>query len=350
MRYVSRFEVDLLRIAQTIVGRAPLAQSMTLLVRVSPRPACLSRDAVEALQDVLRKGVSEWLLRQGGWKRARFLRGDSVTEGRLWQRTPPTQLGLRFSEYALDFLVWLTSENVAREGATWEVFESDSLTLGDRLLLAMAFDAVAETEIGACWARSPTFGRDGLCALLHPQLVAACGKPLIVDFGPWLTPGGVAVLESLQQRLARKWLQVELQKAKLASPPQMRSIARALRSIVEQYTQAIRAAGRRDLGRWLLVVAQQLFAGSPPAARWTGNLDVKNMRIADRMELYRDALSFVRHLTDFETWQREAASVGYFDEGYAAMQLWKSDWETYRGDAWCAAAHEVLRQVEPLGA
>ena len=349
MRHISRFEADLLRIAHAIVGRAPPAQAIVLLVREAPRPSCLSRAAVDALQDVLRKGTTEWLVRHGGWRQSRFMRGDTIANGRLWERTPPSELGLQFSEYSLDFLLWLTAENVAAQHSQWEIYDVQTLTLGDRLLLAMAFDAVAQSEIGVRFSHSPTFRSDGLCALLQPQLMAYDEGPLQVDFCPWLSAGGAVVLETVQQWLARQWVQVEIQKSKLTSPQRMQSLARAQRSIVEQYLTAIDAAGRRDLACWLLVVSQKLLAAAPRADRWTSNLDVKRLRLAERTEIYRDAMSLVSSLTALEAWQREAAGVGYFDEGYAAMQLWKSDWETHHGDAWCAAARDVLRQVEPLG-
>jgi hypothetical protein len=41
--------------------------------------------------------------------------------------------------------------------------------------------------------------------------------------------------------------------------------------------------------------------------------------------------------------------VGYFDEGYAASQLWKADWEAHAGDLLCEHATAIARAVDPLG-
>ena len=37
-------------------------------------------------------------------------------------------------------------------------------------------------------------------------------------------------------------------------------------------------------------------------------------------------------------WQKQARTVGYFDEGYAGSQMWKADWEAADGDATAAPA------------
>jgi hypothetical protein len=40
--------------------------------------------------------------------------------------------------------------------------------------------------------------------------------------------------------------------------------------------------------------------------------------------------------------------VGYFDEGYAASQLWKSDWDHYQGDALVGRAQAIIRTLDPM--
>ena len=47
-------------------------------------------------------------------------------------------------------------------------------------------------------------------------------------------------------------------------------------------------------------------------------------------------------------WSRRAQAVGYFDEGYAAAQLWKSDWERLGGGELCNRAAALVRAIEPL--
>src|SRR5262245_31551504 len=99
MKSVSRFEADLLRQLSFFLQETPLAQVLHLFNEAPGRPRCLSRNAVAVVQDMLAKGCMLWLVRCGGWRVERFLRGDQVRSGRLWQRTPPDELGLAFSRH-----------------------------------------------------------------------------------------------------------------------------------------------------------------------------------------------------------------------------------------------------------
>src|SRR5262245_54049329 len=90
MKAVSRFEANLLRILHGVLGRAPAEQVVPLVQKRLPRPKCLRREAVELVQDALGKGTV-WILAREGWRRERFLRGGTVRDGRLWQRTPPVE-------------------------------------------------------------------------------------------------------------------------------------------------------------------------------------------------------------------------------------------------------------------
>src|SRR4051812_9358011 len=126
MRTVSRFEMNLLRVLHAVLQRAPIGPALVLLARPHARPKCLSRDAVELIQDTLAKGCVQFLARHG-WMRERFLRDGKIAAGRLWERTPAAELGLTFSRHALEFLIQLVS-GIAGSGLPGEY------TVGDRLL------------------------------------------------------------------------------------------------------------------------------------------------------------------------------------------------------------------------
>ena len=106
MKSISRFEVNLLRVLRAVVQQAPVEHVLPLLVKPLPRPKCLSRDAVDLVEDTLAKGCVQFLARRG-WMRERFMRAGTSTEGRLWQRSTPAELGLAFSPHALEFLLQL---------------------------------------------------------------------------------------------------------------------------------------------------------------------------------------------------------------------------------------------------
>ena len=347
MRQVTRFESNLLKIVHAMVGRAPAAQVLKLLVRRLARPNCLSRDCVTLVQDALAKGCTYWLA-TGGWRNENYLRGEAAHGGRLWQRTPPTELGFDFSVFGLDFLVWLAEADVSNDDV-WQPFELESLTNGDRLLLALAFDAVADTEIGLHWATSEPFASDGLCALLHPELMGRTSTEFAPSFEVWMTPAGQRVLEAVQWRLAQSWRHLESDKATMVNRERMTALGRAQRTMLAAYLEAIDQAGRRDLARWLLVAMRDTVAGPADISRWIGAVDVKGLRVAQRTDVYRNAVAFLAVADQLSNWNRQAANTGYFDEGYAASQIWKGDWERYNGEASCNTAGRIVREAEPLG-
>jgi hypothetical protein len=49
-----------------------------------------------------------------------------------------------------------------------------------------------------------------------------------------------------------------------------------------------------------------------------------------------------------ESWQERARSIGYFDDDYAASQMWKEDWETLAGDRIAERARAAVQLIEPL--
>ena len=95
-------------------------------------------------------------------------------------------------------------------------------------------------------------------------------------------------------------------------------------------------------------MAARLLAPGADARWWVGNLAQGSQRLADRAETYRCALSFVRQMERLQGWECHARSVGYFDEGYTASQLWKADWEQYHGDDLAQRAQAIIRQLDPL--
>jgi hypothetical protein len=350
MKVVSRFEADLLHLLHFFLRRAPAEQARPLLGRGRAPPPCLSRGAVGLVQEALAKGTT-LLLARGGWRRERHLRGERVVEGRLWERTPPQDLGLSFSAQALDFLVWVTAAGARRlKEFPWRP-KLEDLTLGDQLLLFLAYaalrneDAIADLGLPA----RPVFARHGLCRLAFPEAFGGLQGDVLPDFAPWTVGVGACTLEALQQELAGCWRQVEHGKRTIADYAQMRALGQSQEQVLTAYLQALEAAGRFDLARFLLQAAEQLLAEGATGALWVGGLQaVPGQRLADRAETYRAALAFLRQLGRLKAWASRARATGYFDEGYAAMQLWLADWERYHGDALHGRAGAVIRQLDLL--
>ena len=63
---------------------------------------------------------------------------------------------------------------------------------------------------------------------------------------------------------------------------------------------------------------------------------------------HRAGLVLLHTLERLRRWSLQAQTVSYFDETYAASQLWKADWEQAQGDVLWTRAQRLLREVEPL--
>jgi hypothetical protein len=345
---VTAFEGKLLRIVRCFVRHVPLDQVLPLVLERNPRPPCLSRACVELVGDSLAKGCLLVLVRAGGWRRDRFLRDSRPRDGRLWERSKPDELGLTFSRHALEFLIWMTAYRPDDAKPQLELPEA-SLTPADRLLLFLAYDALRDTEAAAPLRNRPAFARHGLLRLAYPDDFAGSPAEPAPDFAPWTAGLGAAMLEALAPWLTDRWLRVERRKAQIGDWPTLRGLGLEQERVLAAFTDAAEAAGRPDLVRFLLrAAAAVLPAGVTPAAFAGGLQGTGPARLADRIDVQRRALALPRHLESLQRWERRARSVGYLDEGYAASQLWKADWERLGGDELAARAAALVRLVEPL--
>src|SRR5262245_12756703 len=168
MKSVSRFEANLLRLLHCFLGRLPVEQALPSVLHSSAQPRCLSRAAVGLVHDALAKGCVAWLARVGGWRRTRHLRGERAVEGRLWERTPPSDLALRFSHHSLEFLIWLTATRLSGPTTSWTA-AAEELTPADWLLLFLAYETLRPTEAAPTLRSLPPVEGNVLCRLAYPQ-------------------------------------------------------------------------------------------------------------------------------------------------------------------------------------
>jgi hypothetical protein len=119
-------------------------------------------------------------------------------------------------------------------------------------------------------------------------------------------------------------------------------------AVLGSFHETLTATGRWDLARFLLHALGELLQDAPSASRWLGNVELDSMRLAARMNVQVAVLALVRHASALQKWDAQARTIGYFDEGYAAAQLWKSDWEAAHGAEICQHADAILREIEPL--
>ena len=343
---VSRFEYNLLRILRFLVGHMPADQAINLVYARLPAPTCLSRVCVRIAQDTLAKACVLHLAHSGGWRRERFLVGPTPSEGRVWERLPLEARKLTFGPTPLAFTMWLTAEKPTETTDRWDAHTA--LTPADELFFLMAYDALkAEPEIAQAIGEKRVFRDNPFVRLAYAGDFA--GSPA-VDFSGSFTGARAAILECLQPVLAARWVRGERAKGQIGDWKRMRSRGAAEYDTLRSYLEQADSAKRPDLARFVLSASAILLA--PPELGlgfWTGGLQGQGPgRLADRIETQRSALAFPRQLETLQHWERMARSVGYYDEGYAAGQLWKSDWERAGGDALAAKARGIVERLDPL--
>lgn len=347
---VSRFEANLLRVLRFFLKQVPAEQAVRLVNDRLARPTCLSAAAVHLVQDSLAKGCVLYLVRAGAWKRDRFLRDGAPKFGRLWERSPTADLGLTFSKYALDFLIWVTASRPKDEKPVWQADDRE-LTPGDRLLFFLAYEAMrVDSELTAALRLSPVFGENALVWLAHPNDFA--GEPAATgpNFAPWLTGPGALVLEAMQPVLEHRWLDIERTKGQVGDWAQLGQQGHLQSRVMEAFTAAVDGAGRRDLVRFLLAVISRVLAGPDMSPTfWTGGLQGAGPpRLADRLEAQRNALAVLRQTGRLREWERAARRSGYMDEDYATSKFWLGEWERFDFTTIADRADRVVQQVEPL--
>ena len=348
-RQVSKFEFNLLRILQFIVGRFPADSGMQLVRAAIARPECLSPGAVELLNDTLAKACVLFLVHQGGWRNDKYLRANAPTAGRIWERVPLDERSLVFSRSVLEFLIWATAEKVNETKSAWDAAPK-AQTPADELFFWMALDAVrTDPDFLATLRKKDAFRQNPLCWITFPGDMGEGDEVMPPNFAPLFDGQRAVFLECLQPHLGHRWVRSERMKGQLGDWKRMRHQGRAEFAALQEFLKAAADANRTDLARFVLRTNAALFTTDMTPVFWTGGLQGSGPpRLADRLDTQRAALALPRQMEVLEVWQRRAIGVGYFDEGYQATQMWKADWEAVNGDRVAARARAVVEMLEPL--
>jgi hypothetical protein len=349
MQTVTRFEANLLRLLYFFLRQEPPERALPLVENRCDAPPCLSKTTVRLMQEALAKGCTYLLASRGGWRKEAYLRGDRPKTGRLWERTEPADLGLKFSRHTLEFVVWITAQHPGKD-KSWHP-PHDDLTPGDRILLFFAYESLRGGAKGLGVDELPQrapLSQHGLLWLAYPEDYGSTPDRAAPEFAPWTSGVGACMLEALQRDLTDRWIHAEKRKGRISEYDEMRALGRAQERVLTAFLDAVEKAARLDLARFLLRAAAVLLGPDAEPQMWVGGLNHSGQRLADRAAVISHALTFLRHLDRLQRWERQARGVGYFDDGYHAAQLWKADWEQYQGDRLCERAQNIIRRLDPM--
>jgi hypothetical protein len=238
---------------------------------------------------------------------------------------------------------------VKEDRPAWRTLSED-YTVADRLLFFLAYEAMrGDADLAAALRTSPAFSNNALVWLAYPNDFAGETLP-VPSFEIWLTEPGNFILEALQPVLESRWLEIERTKGQVGDWVQLSQQGQAQGRVIDDFTQAVDAAGRRDLVRFLLAVMSRVLATPDMTPTfWTGGLQGAGPpRMAERLETQRNALAVLRAAATFRNWEQVARQSGYLDEDYAASKFWLSEWERFDFSTIADRAERVLQQVEPL--
>lgn len=285
------------------------------------------------------------LVRRGGWRRQRHLRSGQPTEGRLWQRWTPERLGFHFSRHTLRFLLWTATAPLPSPKKAFS-FPVGQVTASDWLFFYFVFLALRTGPFKSHCPRWSVFWANPFCRLVFPDAFADVEKE-VPDFTSLVMDQGAPFLfEALQLDLSRHWERMEREKRDMRSLVRAAEVGREQERVLHGFLDAVEQVQRWDLARFFLSAYSRVLSAGESSYNWMGRLAGGLLRFAQRVRLYRAALGPLNEMERMRRWNDLARGVGYFDEGYAASQLWKEDWESVQGDVAVRNAASLVRRWE----
>ncbi|MFV8754910.1 hypothetical protein ACNOYE_30550 [Nannocystaceae bacterium ST9] len=297
--------------------------------------------AMALVEQTLARGVTQQLLRRGGWQTRRTLvvepgKEPRLVRGRLWERhrsLPP----LRFGPASFALLAWLVREDVVKPNQ--ELRRHPNTTIADDLLHYFAIEHLQ--RVGGRPREHAAFRLSPLVQLGYPDELARDSSggdsdaastgslaPLELDD---MVGAHAFVLEALQPELARRWIEMERSKGTIDSLDAMIRLGSAQRSVLERLFAAIERArpARRELASFVVEAGEVLLRRGPDRRWWTASLDTR-APLAARQRAFAAAAATLTALARLGRWVEDAGLVAHFEDDYPAAQMLLTNWQFMR--------------------
>jgi hypothetical protein len=307
-------EADVVQVARSILGLLPGRAAVDLLSTPRERPA-MRPEAIEVLEDTLRKGLVRSLVRRGGGRRSRSLdaNGGVSEKGRLWERHEAPLLPVTAATAHL--LAYLVSSGLGAAKAPRRA--PPPLALGDEVFFFLAAERCIEAGFEPALGAYP-FSASVLASVAFPVHVGAGPRPA---FEALLDGSGAIVVEALEIDLASKIALAERSRRTLASSAGVARATAAIRDRTVAFVRAAIEAGRPDLGLFVLRGIDSLLVaprGTEPAA-WMPRA-AEPLPLSARQEMARSGLVWFEVVDAYRAVQKRARSVGFVDDDFERAQ------------------------------
>lgn len=294
-------------------------------------PAKLSPGGLRVLEDTLGKGAVLWLTRHGAWR------------DRLWDRRAPP--AILFESATVQVLQWLLEQPLSHESAgPLRLLQSSSLGL--ELLLLATLAAAVETPAERQVACQPAVRASPLCRVAFPVSLALVGgadatAPLTFD------PAQDFALEALQPSLAKWWRAGERLKARLLMPADVTRCGMTQARTLDQLFAWADANDKRERCTFLLEAMAPLLHEKATAADFVAPFE-ERLPLRERHGARRAAGAALQGIARLQSWDEQARTVRFIDDGYEAAQLRVKTYESVFGPARFRIAQRVRDELEAL--
>lgn len=308
-------EAGALSIASAAMGLSPASAAGPALTG-SAGTLALGSDALSVLASILASGAISSLVRGGGDTVRRSLTGagGATKKGRLWERHRPPELQFSAATWAL---LRALCERPIHELSRAEPAAS-GLTPADELFYLGAADTCAALGLQRAVA-APVFTPSRLVRAAYPREQRA---PLAAAEAASLLEGaGAIVLEGSRRRLAARVFAADVERRAEARADEAEAIACSFACGPRALAEAAVAAGRPDLGDFLLEGVERLLSARASAGpeHWSAGVP-RGAALSARQRWVEGALAWLDGALLFQRVADRARSVGFVDDGYEAAQ------------------------------
>jgi len=281
-------------------------------------------------EELLARGLIRWIV-EATWRSTSCLCGGEQLHDRFWKRHSLSEIALRFSSHTERLLQWLMIEESDRTRSPFGIARSsEPPTIADHLVRGMAMDHLRHSPISRALAL-PQAGFSFPCNFwIVPEDVAEDAWPAHDELLTLLAAEHAWGLEVLAAPFAGAFLRMERSKWSSIDASTIVDQARTQAAAIKSWVEPALQGQRHDLLVPLLRALPSAVAWAEQRG-WGMASQLKRDPNCDHRLIFAAWMTTGRLLVRLSDATERCRAIGYFDEHYAASQLWLLAWETSGG-------------------